>query len=426
MNEIICPHCNKAFKIDEAGYADILKQVRNHEFEEELKKRESYLLNEKENAVKLAKEEVKNTLNQLLSDKENLITQLKADKEIEIASIQANKENELTVLKAKLQAFETEKALAVTQALNKIQKERDKLELELQSERNLKQLELKAQEDSFALKLNEQLKVKEAEIKIKDELIDRYKDMKMKLSTKMLGESLEQHCQVEFNKIRATAFPTVYFEKDNESSDGTKGDYIFRENDLEGNEVISIMFEMKNEADDTTQKKKIESFFKKLDEDRKKKNCEYAVLVTMLEADNDLYNSGIVDVSHVYSKMYVIRPQFFIPIISLLRNAALNSLKYKAELAQIKNQNIDITNFENKLNKFREGFSKNYLSAQSHFQEAIKKIDASIAAMQKVKEELTTSENQLRLANDKAEDLTIKKLTKGNLTMTEKFKELEK
>jgi hypothetical protein len=249
--------------------------------------------------------------------------------------------------------------------------------------------------------------------------------MKQKLSTKMVGETLEQHCEVEFNKLRATAFQKSYFEKDNDSSSGTKGDYIFRETDEENNEVISIMFEMKNEGDETTNKKRNEDFFDKLDKDRSKKNCEYAVLVTLLEADNELYNSGIVDVSHKYPKMYVIRPQFFIPIITFLRNAAMNSLHYKAELNRVRNQNLDITNFEEKLNKFRDGFSKNYLSAQSHFQEAIKKIDASIAAMNKVKEELTTSENQLRLANDKADDLTIKKLTHGNPTMKAKFDELK-
>jgi hypothetical protein len=425
MNEIICPHCHKAFKIDEAGYADILKQVRNHEFEEELKKQESFLTKEKENAVLLAEERIKNTFQQTLSKKDQTIQTLEADKQRELLAIQTKKDIELAELKAKLQAFETEKALAVAEALSNLQRERDQMESELKNERTIKQVEIQSLESSFKMKLVEELKVKEAEIKIKDELIDRYKDMKMKLSTKMLGESLEQHCQVEFNKIRATAFPTVYFEKDNESSDGTKGDYIFRENDLEGNEVISIMFEMKNEADDTTQKKKIESFFKKLDEDRKKKNCEYAVMVTMLEADSDFYNTGIVDVSYHYPKMYVIRPQFFIPIITLLRNAALNSLKYKAELNKIKNQHIDVTNFENKINEFKSGFDKNRRLAAEKFETAIEEIDKSIKHLTLVRENLLGSINNMRLASDKLDDLTIKKLTRGNPTMTEKFKELE-
>ena len=424
MNEIICPHCHKPFKIDEAGYADILKEVRNHEFEEELKKQESFLTKEKENAVLLAEERIKNTFQQTLSKKDQTIQTLEADKQRELLAIQTKKDIELAELKAKLQAFETEKALAVAEALSNIQRERDQMESELKNERTIKQVEIQSLESSFKMKLVEELKVKEAEIKIKDELIDRYKDMKMKLSTKMLGESLEQHCQVEFNKIRATAFPTVYFEKDNESSDGTKGDYIFRENDLEGNEVISIMFEMKNEADDTTQKKKIESFFKKLDEDRKKKNCEYAVMVTMLEADSDFYNTGIVDVSHKFPKMYVIRPQFFIPIITLLRNAALNSLKYKAELNKIKNQHIDVTNFENKINEFKSGFDKNRRLAAEKFETAIKEIDISIKHLTLVRENLLGSINNMRLASDKLDDLTIKKLTRGNPTMTEKFKEL--
>jgi len=424
MNEIICPHCHKAFKIDETGYADILKQVRNHEFEEELKKQESFLTKEKENAVLLAEERIKNIFQQTLSKKDQTIQTLEADKQRELLAIQTKKDIELAELKAKLQAFETEKALAVAEALSNVQRERDQMESELKNERTIKQVEIQSLESSFKMKLVEELKVKEAEIKIKDELIDRYKDMKMKLSTKMLGESLEQHCQVEFNKIRATAFPTVYFEKDNESSDGTKGDYIFRENDLEGNEVISIMFEMKNEADDTTQKKKIESFFKKLDEDRKKKKCEYAVMVTMLEADSDFYNTGIVDVSYHYPKMYVIRPQFFIPIITLLRNAALNSLKYKAELNKIKNQHIDVTNFENKINDFKSGFDKNRRLAAEKFETAIEEIDKSIKHLTLVRENLLGSINNMRLASDKLDDLTIKKLTRGNTTMTEKFKEL--
>jgi hypothetical protein len=325
-----------------------------------------------------------------------------------------------------LAAFESDKALAVSSALSKIQQERDKLENELTTAQALKVMELQSLKDNYNLKLDETIKAKDAELKAKDELIERYKDMKARLSTKLLGETLEQHCENEFNKIRMTAFPQAYFQKDNDTSDGTKGDYVFREMDTEGNEIVSIMFEMKNEADDTVNRKKNDDFLKKLDDDRKKKNCEYAVLVTMLEADNDFYNSGIVDVSYRYPKMYVIRPQFFIPIITLLRNAALNSLKYKAELAQVKNQNLDITNFENSLNDFKEGFGRNYRLASEKFKTAIDEIDKTITHLTKVKDNLLSSENNLRLANNKAEEITVKKLTAGNPTMAQKFKDLNK
>lgn len=417
MNEIICPNCKKAFKVDEAGFADILKQVRDHEFEEELQKRLTLAEQDKENAVKLADAKHKNVLQEKLALKDKELEKLKADNALELAK----KDTTIAELKTKSTNADIEKKLSVAEAVKKIEKERDDLINDLKNKDTEKQL----LEKSLNEKHSSELKTKDEIIKLKDEEIALRKDMKQKLSTKMVGETLEQHCEVEFNKLRATAFQKSYFEKDNDSSSGTKGDYIFKETDEENNEVISIMFEMKNEGDETTNKKRNEDFFDKLDKDRLKKNCEYAVLVTLLEADNELYNSGIVDVSHKYPKMYVIRPQFFIPIITFLRNAALNSLQYKAELNRVRNQNLDITNFEEKLNKFRDGFSKNYLSAQSHFQEAIKKIDASIAAMNKVKEELTTSENQLRLANDKADDLTIKKLTHGNPTMKAKFDELK-
>mgnify|MGYP003411762329 FL=1 len=417
MNEIICPNCKKAFKVDEAGFADILKQVRDHEFEEELQKRLNLAEQDKENAVKLADAKHKNVLQEKLALKDKELEKLKADNALELAK----KDTAIAELKTKSSNADIEKKLSVAEAVKKIEKERDDLANDLKNKDTEKQL----LEKSLNEKHSAELRTKDEIIKLKDEEIALRKDMKQKLSTKMVGETLEQHCEVEFNKLRATAFQKSYFEKDNDSSSGTKGDYIFRETDEENNEVISIMFEMKNEGDETTNKKRNEDFFDKLDKDRLKKNCEYAVLVTLLEADNELYNSGIVDVSHKYPKMYVIRPQFFIPIITFLRNAAMNSLHYKAELNRVRNQNLDITNFEEKLNKFRDGFSKNYLSAQSHFQEAIKKIDASIAAMNKVKEELTTSENQLRLANDKADDLTIKKLTHGNPTMKAKFNELK-
>ena len=424
MNEIICPNCLRAFKIDEAGYADILKQVRNHEFEEELNKRESFLTKEKEDAVSLAEERIKNTFQKTLSEKDQAIQTLEADKQRELLAIKTKKDIELAELKAKLQAFETEKALAVAEALSNVQRERDQLESSLINERNLKESEIKALEASLNMKLTEAINVKNTEIQIKDELIERYKDMKHKLNTKMLGESLEQHCEIEFNKIRPTAFPKAYFKKDSDLSEGTKGDYIYKEFDDEGNEIISIMFEMKNEADATTTKKKNEDFFKKLDEDRTKKKCEYAILVSRLEADNELYNTGIVDVSYEYPKMYVIRPQFFIPIITLLRNAALNSLMYKAELNKIKNQHIDITNFENKINEFKSGFDFNRKQAVSKFETAIEAIDKSIKHLTLVRDNLLGSINQMRLASDKLDDLTIKKLTRGNPTMTDKFKEL--
>lgn len=412
MKEIICPHCKNSFTIDEAGYADILQQVRNHEFEEELSKREKQMEKEKEDAVMLAEERSKNLFKDQLSEKDKIFLEMKA-----------NKENELTELKAKLNSFETEKALAVTEALNQVEKERDRLANELETERKLKESELHSLESMYKEKLTEEVKLKDAQLKDKDELIERYKDMKAKLSTKMIGETLEQHCELEFNKLRPTAFPQVYFEKDNDSSTGTKGDYIYRENDNEGNEIISIMFEMKNESDDAQKKQKIDSHFKKLDEDRTKKGCEYAVMVTLLEADNELYNTGIVDVSYRYQKMYVIRPQFFIPMITILRNAAMNTVKYKAELEQIKSQNVDITNFEYKLNEFKEGFGYNYRQASNKFRTAIEEIDKTIDHLMKVKDNLVGSENQLRLANNKAEELTIRKLTKNNPTMKEKFKQ---
>lgn len=423
MNEIICPHCNKAFKIDEAGYASILQQVRNHEFEEELKSRELLYKNEKDAAVQLAEERIKNSLGEKLTSKEQELILLRSEKNQAITLLEAEKNKELTELRAKLQSYDTEKQLAVKEALMLVEKERDKLLNDLETEKKLKQGEIDTLNITYAAKLAEEKRQKEAELKSKDETIEFYKDMKARLSTKMIGESLEVYCANEFNKLRPTAFPNVYFEKDNTTSDGTKGDYIYRELDAEGNEIISIMFEMKNEADEGANKKKNEVFFKKLDEDRTKKNCEYAVLVTLLEADSDLYNTGIVDVSYRFPKMYVVRPQFFIPIITLLRNAALNSMKYKAELELVKNQNLDISKFEEKVNKFKEGFTKNVELANRRFNEAIASIDKSIEHLQKTKEALLSSASNLRLADDKASELTIKKLTHGNPTMKAKFDE---
>ncbi|MFA7360003.1 MAG: DUF2130 domain-containing protein [Candidatus Kapaibacterium sp.] len=420
MNEIICPNCNKVFKIDEAGFADILKQVRDHQFEEELQKRLDLAEEEKVNAVKLAEANLKNSLQGDLAKKDKEIIELKAKNERELAEQLAKKESEIAKMKSKIDNAEIEKKLSVTEATKLIEKERDKLANDLKNKETEKQLF----EKSLNEKYSAELKTKDDIIKMKDDEIALRKDMKLKLSTKMLGETLEQHCETEFNKLRATAFPKAYFEKDNDSKSGSKGDYIYKENDDEGNEIISIMFEMKNEADETATKKRNEDFLKELDKDRTEKKCEYAVLVTLLEAESELYNSGIVDVSHKYPKMYIVRPQFFIPIITLLRNAAMNSLKYKAELALVRNQNIDITNFEENINNFKEGFAKNYDLASRKFKTAIEEIDKTIDHLQKTKDALLSSENNLRLANNKAEDLTIKRLTRGNPTMAAKFEEL--
>lgn len=431
MNEIICPHCHKAFKVDEAGYANILKQVRDHQFEEELQNRLTLAEKDKQSAIQIAEAKVRESLQEQLTQKETAIAKLKSDaaveltqklaqKEAEVAQLKAEKTNELTQLKAQLDNAEVAKKLAITEAVQKIEKERDNLLNEVKT----KELEKENIENSLKQQFHTELQGKEAIIKYKDEEIARVKDMKAKLSTKMIGETLEQHCETEFNKLRATAFQNAYFEKDNDARSGSKGDFIYKERDEAGNEIISIMFEMKNEGDETATKKKNEDFFKELDKDRNEKKCEYAVLVTMLEAESEYYNTGIVDVSHKYPKMYVVRPQFFIPIITLLRNAAMNSLKYKAELALVRNQNIDITNFEEKINQFKEGFARNYDLASRKFQTAIDEIDKTIIHLQKTKEALLSSDNNLRLANQKAEELTIKKLTHGNPTMKAKFDEL--
>jgi hypothetical protein len=552
MNEIICPHCKKAFKIDEAGYANILKQVRDSEFEQalherleaaekdkasavqlaeertknelqaEVSKKESELTKimaqrdaavnelkaekdaeiaelqsklrakddqvklvesqtrntlqedlskkdmeitklqseletaekEKDNAAQLAEEKTKNQLQtdiakrdselaELRSQNETLLTRLESEKNAEIAKLQAaleaaekdtanaaqlaeektknqlqadiaKRDSELAELRSKIGAAETNKKLALNEAVNKLEKERDELANKLE----IKDTETKLLESSLKGKY-------ESELKSKDEMIAYYKDMKAKLSTKMVGETLEQHCEYEFNRLRATAFQNAYFEKDNDAQDGSKGDYIYLERDEADNEIISIMFEMKNEGDETATKKKNEDFLRELDKDRVEKRCEYAVLVSLLEADSDLYNSGIVDVSHKYPKMYVIRPQFFIPIITLLRNAAMNSLKYKSELALVKAQNIDVTNFEDQLNDFRDSFGRSYRLASERFQDAVSSIDKSISQLQKTKENLLKSEDHYRIANNKADDLSVKKLTRGNPTMASKFTELK-
>lgn len=420
MNEIICPNCKKAFKVDEAGFADILKQVRDHQFQEELENRLALAEKEKESAIKLAEANLKNKLQEELAQKDKELIELKAKAEKDLAEKLAQKEAELASAKAKLENAETEKKLSVTEAVKKIEKERDDLANEVKT----KELEKQNLESTLKQQFTTELQSKDAIIKYKEEEIARVKDMKAKLSTKMIGETLELHCENEFNKLRSVAFPKAYFEKDNDAKSGSKGDYIYREHDEHGNEIISIMFEMKNEADATATKKRNEDFLKELDKDRTEKKCEYAILVSMLESESELYNTGIVDMSHRFPKMFVVRPQFFIQIITLLRNAALNSMQYKAELALVKSQNIDITNFEEKMNKFKEGFARNYDLASRKFKEAIDGIDKTIKELEKTKSALMSSENNLRLANEKTDELTIKKLTHNNPTMKAKFDEL--
>lgn len=398
MNEINCPNCKRAFKVDEAGFADILKQVRDQQFEEELQKRLTLADVEKQNAVKLAEANLKNSL------QDNL----------------AKKEAEIAQIKAQLDNAELQKKLSITEAVQKIEKERDAYANEIKT----KELEKQNSESTLKQKFATELQSRDAIIKYKDEEIARVKDMKSRLSTKMVGETLELHCENEFNRLRPTAFPKAYFEKDNDARSGSKGDYIYRETDDNDVEIISIMFEMKNESDATATKKRNEDFLKELDKDRIDKKCEYAILVSVLESESELYNAGIVDVSYRFPKMFVVRPQNFISIITLLRNAAMNSLQYKSELALVRSQNIDITNFEEKMNKFKDGFAKNYDLASRKFRDAIDGIDKTIKELEKTKAALLSSENNLRLANEKTEELTIKKLTNGNPTMRAKFDEL--
>ncbi|HCI52225.1 MAG TPA: DUF2130 domain-containing protein [Gallionella sp.] len=461
MHEIICPHCGKAFKIDEAGYADILKQVRDSEFEQQLHERLELAEQDKRNAVELAEIKVAAELHKAAAVKDSEIKELKAkldagevvrklavtealsivEKErdalanelsqvkhekqaaselaeakrvSELQSAAATKDSEIQGLKAKLYSIELAQKLAITEAVSVVEKERDELKSGIDLAKLEKQLAEKSLKDKY-----------ETQIKDRDDTIDRLRDMKARLSTKMVGETLEQHCETEFNRIRAMAFPRAYFEKDNDARTGSKGDYVFRDSDEAGTEIVSIMFEMKNESDETAAKKKNEDFLKELDKDRAEKGCEYAVLVSLLEPDSELYNTGIVDVFHRYPKMYIVRPQFFLPIITLLRNAAINSLKYKTELALVRAQNIDITHFETNLETFKTAFAKNYDLASKRFQAAIDEIDKSIDHLQKTKEALLGTDRNLRLANDKAQDVTIKKLTRSNPTMAAKFAELK-
>jgi len=420
MNEIICPNCDKAFKVDEAGFAAIQKQVRDQEFSKELDERLLAVEREKNTAIQLKESDLKNDFQGQLALKNDEINALKLKSSAELIDEVSKKEERIRALQSQLESAEVKKELELSNAVTSVEKERDQLKNDLR----LKDSEKEILEKSLKHQFTNDLIAKDELLKMKDGEIARLQDFKQKQSTKMLGESLEQHCEIEFNKLRATGFQNAYFEKDNDVSGGTKGDYIYKEEDINGNEVMSIMFEMKNENDETASKKKNEDFFAKLDKDRKNKGCEYAILVSLLETDNDFYNTGIVDVSHKYEKMYVIRPQFFIPIITLLRNAGMKSLQYKADLNKVRNQNLDITNFEEKMDAFKTGFARNYELASRQFGNAIAEIDKSISHLNKIKEALTSSERNLRLANDKADDLTIKKLTQGNQTMKEKFEEL--
>ena len=420
-NTVKCPNCKEVFKVDDSVYTDIVKQVRDQQFKDELTNRLETANNEKQSALQLKEAELKNAFQEQLTQKQREIDELKFKSKSDLLDEVSKKDKEISNLESKLANAETLKKLALSEALKEVEKKNDQLENDLKSKDTEKEL----LEKSLNEKFNDKLNHKDETLKLKDEEIERLKDYKQKLSTKMVGESLEQHCEIEFNKLRPTAFPTAYFEKDNDASNGTKGDYIFKETDINGNEIMSIMFEMKNENDTTATKKKNEDFFAKLDKDRKDKGCEYAVLVSLLEADNEFYNTGIVDVSYKYPKMYVIRPQFFIPMITLLRNAGMKSLEYKQELSVMRNQNIDITNFEDKIDDFKTGFARNYELASRQFKTAIDEIDKTMDHLQKTKEALLSSVNNLRLANNKADDLTIKKLTHGNATMKEKFDNLK-
>ena len=460
MQEIKCPNCGQVFQVDETGYAQIVQQVRDSEFEKEIARRESELAEKRENELRMVRMEQEKQFDKTLSEKEseladrekkiellkaekqsetekirsekdNEIERLKAERDREVERIKADKDRELdrlradlteqlNKLRAEVEKSDTERELAVTKAVQ----EKDREIADKNAEITKLSGDLEVQQRQSELTEKQLVEQHKGEIRLRDEEIERLKDFKARQSTKMVGESLEQHCQNQFNSIRMTAFPNAYFEKDNDARTGSKGDFIFRESSDDGTEFISIMFEMKNEMDTTATKHKNEDFFKELDKDRKEKNCEYAVLVSLLEADNELYNNGIVDVSYKYEKMYVIRPQFFIPMITLLRNAALNSLKYQRELQIVKNQQVDIVHFEENMNAFKDAFGRNYRIASEKFSKAIEEIDKTITHLQKTKEALLSSENNLRLANNKAEDLSIKKLTKNAPTVAAMFEEL--
>lgn len=501
MNEIICPKCKTAFTIDEAGYADIVKQVRDRAFDEQLQKQIQQAKRESQKALELAESKAAQQLQKAQSEKDSVIQELqgkleneqsakelavsealrqvekekddlaarldkakleqqkalelaKANSRSELQNAASKKDAEIAELRNQLDSMELKKKHELEEALSSVKQERDsfkndleKIQIEKESDEKLAGERLKSEiqkitstKESEIANLKSSLEKEklrgeveskslkqhyETLIKDRDEQIERLRDLKAKLSTKMVGETLEQHCQIEFNKLRSTAFANAYFEKDNDARTGSKGDFIFRDMDDSGTEIVSIMFEMKNESDTTSTKHKNEDFLKELDKDRREKNCEYAILVSLLEPENELYNEGIIDISYRYPKMYVIRPQFFIPIITLLRDAAKNSLQYKTELEEVRAQNIDITHFEDELDSFKDAFGRNYELASKKFQTAVDEIDKSIIHLNKIKEALLGSENQLRLANNKAQDVTIRKLTRGNETMKAKFAEVK-
>ena len=426
MNEIKCPECGSTISIDEDNYSNIIKQVRDQEFEGEMDKRIKLLEKDKQKCVELAIQNIRLQMQEaaFVNEKkmQGLQSQLiaaQAEKNMTVNKIKHTFEKERDSLEFLLEKTreknEFDKKIAVSEAITDLKEGYEKIK------NNLDKVELQNELSEKSLKMRYEVQLKE-----RDDLIERLRDMKIKLSTKMVGESLEQHCENEFNRLRATAFPNAYFDKDNDASFGSKGDYIFRDFDSEGNEIVSIMFEMKNECDSTSNKKKNEDFLKELNKDRIEKNCEYAVLVSLLESENDLFNGGIVDFSYRYPKMYVVRPQCFLPIISLLRNASLKSLEYKSELAAIKEQNIDITNFENSLELFKDSFGKNYALASKRFETAILEIDKSINHLQKTKDALLGADRNLRLANDKAQEVSVKRLTRNNPTMRDKFNSIKK
>ena len=440
MQEIKCPKCGTVFTVDESGYSAIVAQVRDEQFHKDLHERLAQFEKEKQAEIKLAESKVEQEkektvaqLNQEIAELKSKIDAANKSKDTEIqlqvATVQNNKDKEIAELtkqieafKARVEANEKDKEIAVKDALNKSKEElfeKEKIIAQLQNDVKDKEKDNELAQQKLKSDYDAQLKTKDAEIAL-------YKDLKARQSTKMVGETLEQHCDTEFNRIRSAAFPGAYFEKDNDVKTGSKGDFIFRDFAEDGTEFISIMFEMKNEMDTTATKHKNEDFFKELDKDRNEKNCEYAVLVSLLESDSELYNSGIVDVSHRYPKMYVVRPQFFIPIITLLRNAALNSVKYKQQIAEYKQTNIDVSNFEAEMNDFKEKFGKNYMIASKKFKEAVEEIDKTISHLNKIKEALLGSENNLRLANDKAQYLSIKRLTKNSPTVAKAFENLKK
>lgn len=423
MNQIKCPHCGTVFTINEADYSSIVTQIKDHVFEEELQKREKEIESRIKTENQLSYKNELLTKEKELDSLKNTLKLKETEYQAQLEKNSASNKELIAQLKGQLENQQTEKQLAVSQAIQELSEKKNEEMNQIQKQMDTLKSQSYVESEKMRTQYDEMIKSKDREIADQKALVEQYKDFKIRLSTKMIGESLEQHCSYEFNKNRMGMFPNAYFEKDNDARSGSKGDFIFRDFDEEGTEIISIMFEMKNENETTSTKHKNEDFLKELDKDRREKNCEYAVLCSMLEADNDLYNEGIVDVSYRYEKMYVIRPQFFIPIITLLRNAAMNALDYKKQLIVEKNNNLDLANFEDNMNRFKDAFGKNYASASKKFADAIDEIDKSIQHLQKIKDALTSSDRQLRLANDKAQDLTIRKLTKNAPSVRQKLEE---